>query len=196
MLGRDKPQRELVALVSNVQMDADVNAIVTPSRLWSRNEVLSRPCPVPASPGVYGWYFRQLPWSLDASDCVQHDNMPLLYVGIAPKMPPANGARASHQTLRDRIRYHYSGNAEGSTLRLTLGCLLADHLGIELRRVGGGTRLTFSAGEAVLSEWMVRTSLSVGRSISRRGSSSSISYGLCRFRSILTRTGIMGSTRR
>ncbi len=135
-------------------MDAEVNAIVTPSRLWSRNEVLSRPCPVPASPGVYGWYFRELPWSLDASDCVRHDNMPLLYVGIAPKMPPANGARASHQTLRDRIRYHYSGNAEGSTLRLMLGCLLADHLRIELRRVGSGTRLTFSAGEAVLSEWM------------------------------------------
>jgi hypothetical protein len=27
------------------------------------------------------------------------------------------------------------GNAEGSTLRLTLGCLLSEQLGIELRRV-------------------------------------------------------------
>lgn len=46
------------------------------------------------------------------------------------------------------------GNAEGSTLRLSLGCLLADELGIELRRVGSGHRLTFSTGEAVLSQWL------------------------------------------
>ena len=46
------------------------------------------------------------------------------------------------------------GNAEGSTLRLSLGCLLADDLGIKLRRVGSGKRLTFSAGEERLSRWM------------------------------------------
>jgi hypothetical protein len=37
---------------------------------------------------------------------------------------------------------------------LTLGCLLADALGVELRRVGSGKRMTFSAGEARLSQWM------------------------------------------
>ena len=42
-------------------------------------------------------------------------------------------------------------------LRLTLGCLLTEELGIELRRVGGGTRLTFSkAGETTLSTWMAK----------------------------------------
>ncbi len=46
---------------------------------------------------------------------------------------------------------HYAGNAEGSTLRKTLGCLLADELGIELRRVGSGTRKTFVDGEHRLS---------------------------------------------
>ena len=40
----------------------------------------------------------------------------------------------------NRIRYHFRGNAEGSTLRLTLGCLLIKPLGIELRRVGSGKR--------------------------------------------------------
>jgi hypothetical protein len=50
--------------------------------------------------------------------------------------------------------YHYTGNAAGSTLRLTLGCLLAGRLGIQLRRVGSGQRLTFAAGEAKLSAWM------------------------------------------
>ncbi|WP_329056505.1 hypothetical protein OG511_02495 [Streptomyces sp. NBC_01453] len=59
--------------------------------------------------------------------------------------------RTSTQNLRKRVRYHYRGNAAGSTLRLTLGCLL----GLELRRVGSGKRMTFStAGEATLTRWM------------------------------------------
>ena len=58
------------------------------------------------------------------------------------------------QSLWDRIRYHYCGNAEGSTLRLTLGCLLAKELGVHLRRVGSGKRLTFHTGESKLSAWM------------------------------------------
>ncbi|MEZ7154426.1 GIY-YIG nuclease family protein [Streptomyces sp. MAD19A] len=59
--------------------------------------------------------------------------------------------RTSTQNLRKRVRYHYRGNAAGSTLRLTLGCLL----GMELRRVGSGKRMTFGkAGEATLSQWM------------------------------------------
>ena len=45
-------------------------------------------------------------------------------------------------------------------MRLTLGCLLADLLGLRLRRVGSGLRLTFGvAGEAALSEWMDRSAL-------------------------------------
>jgi hypothetical protein len=79
-----------------------------------------------------------------------------LYVGISPKQPPRNGRPPSKQSLAERIRYHYTGNAEGSTLRKTLGCLLADELGIQLRRVGSGRRMTFGAGEQALSEWMAR----------------------------------------
>ncbi|MEU9642328.1 GIY-YIG nuclease family protein [Streptomyces sp. NPDC048188] len=57
----------------------------------------------------------------------------------------------STQNLRKRVCYHYRGNAAGSTLRLTLGCLL----GLELRRVGSGKQMTFGkAGEATLSQWM------------------------------------------
>lgn len=125
-----------------------------PKRLWSRAEVLQRPCPVPARPGVYGWYFKPLPYPIDTSRCVTHGELALLYVGIAPKAPPGNGRTASRQTLRSRIRYHYRGNAAGSTLRLTLGCLLAERLGIQLRRVGSGSRLTFADGEQRLSAWM------------------------------------------
>jgi len=46
------------------------------------------------------------------------------------------------------------GNAEGSTLRLSLGCILPEQLGIQLRRVGSGKRLTFGPGEQRLSEWL------------------------------------------
>lgn len=49
------------------------------------------------------------------------------------------------------MRYHYRGNVADSTLRRTLGCLL----GLELRRVGSGKRMTFGkASEATLSQWM------------------------------------------
>ncbi|RZE11408.1 GIY-YIG nuclease family protein [Streptomyces albidoflavus] len=116
-------------------------AFVIPDRLWSAQEVLVRPSPVPAVAGVYGWHFERPPHpDLDAGR--------LLYVGIAPRFM-AN--RTSTQNLRKRVRYHYRGNAAGSTLRLTLGCLL----GLELRRVGSGNRMTFGkAGEAALSQWM------------------------------------------
>jgi hypothetical protein len=59
--------------------------------------------------------------------------------------------KPSKQNLRSRIKNHYRGNAESSTLRLTLGFLLSEKLGIELRRVGSGKRMTFSQGEKVLS---------------------------------------------
>ena len=39
-------------------------------------------------------------------------------------------------------------------MRKTLGCLLADELGIQLRRVGSGKRMTFAEGEKALDRWM------------------------------------------
>ena len=124
-----------------------------PPRLWSRKEILTRPFPVPRTPGVYAWYFRNLP-IVPTSGCVAAGDFHLLYVGISPSAPPTNGKAPSKQSLLHRVRYHMRGNAEGSTLRLSLGCLLAAELNIELRRVGSGKRFTFSSGEARLSKWM------------------------------------------
>lgn len=135
--------------------DESAAALLEPDRLWTRAEVLARPCPVPAEPGVYSWWFRSLPGVVDAIDCRTFDGSTLLYVGISPKAPPTNGRPPSSQNIRKRIQYHYCGNAAGSTLRLTLGCLLRGELGIELRRVGSGQRMTFTPpGEAALNEWM------------------------------------------
>jgi hypothetical protein len=129
-------------------------ALVQPERVWSRAEVLGRPSPVPAVAGTYAWYFQQLPAAIDTTRCVSWSGLTLLYVGISPKAPPVSGVGTSRQNLRRRLRQHFALNAYGSTLRLTLGCLLAEQLGIQLRRVGSGTRLTFADGEARLSQWM------------------------------------------
>ena len=124
--------------------------------IHSRTEVLVRPSPVPQEPGVYGWWFRELPAEIDVRGCISRDGLTLLYAGISPKEPPRNGRRPSKEALRSRIRTHYTGNAEGSTLRRSLGCLLSERLGIELRRYGSGTRLHFGLGERDLSRWMDR----------------------------------------
>jgi hypothetical protein len=126
-------------------LDPRVESFRHPRRIYSRSEVLTRPSPVPERPGVYGWYFRGIPDAIEASGCSEVNGLRLMYVGIAPRR--ATGSRA---TLRSRLVSHYRGNAEGSTLRLTLGCLL----GLQLRRVGGGTVMTFGPAEVDLSEWM------------------------------------------
>ena len=146
---------DLVTLAQSAQPFADVaDKLTLPDRLWSRGDVLTRPCPVPATPGVYAWYFDGLSAIVPLRGCQEVRGFTRLYVGISPGRPPRNGKPPSSQTIRHRIRYHYRGNAAGSTLRLTLGSLLSDELGIQLRRVGSGERLTFGAGEQVLSDWM------------------------------------------
>jgi hypothetical protein len=105
---------------------------------------------VPISAGVYAWFFDWCREGIPPEGLMHSFGFVLLYVGIAP------GPRPSRQTLRHRLRYHFRGNAEGSTLRLSLGCLLSQSLGIELRRVGSGCRMTFGAGEEALNDWLGR----------------------------------------
>ena len=124
--------------------------------IYGRLEVLAMPSPVPRGSGVYGWWFRELPGAMDPHACVSRDGLTLLYAGISPKRPTMNGRTPSRQTLQSRIKTHYCGNAEGSTLRRSLGCLLAPALSLELRRYGSGTRLHFGTGEQELSRWMDR----------------------------------------
>lgn len=128
--------------------------LLAPPRTYGRSDVLARPSPVPRKSGVYGWYFDEEPPGVPTDGCHSTDAGWLLYVGIAPREPAANGAQPSRQTLWNRLRNHYRGNASSSTLRLTLGCLLAERLDLGLRRVGNTARLTFVAGEHVLSDWM------------------------------------------
>jgi len=120
------------------------DALRRPDPLWSRAEILVRPSPVPARPGLYAWYIRDLP--VPTETCHKFDGSPLVYVGIAPSRP------GSKSTLRRRIRQHLRSNASASTLRLSLGSLLAAKLGLRLQP--HGKRLTFGAGEADLNAWL------------------------------------------
>ncbi|WP_422753051.1 GIY-YIG nuclease family protein [Micromonospora sp. WMMD708] len=150
--------RPLARLAGQRHLGVPVNpqeALLRPARLYGAEDVRRRECPIPAVPGVYGWYFASPPSLVPVEECHRWNGSTLLYVGISPKAPPSNGRPPSRQTIRSRIRYHYRGNAAGSTLRLTLGSLLAEDLGIGLRRVGNGSRLTFGRdGEQRLSDWM------------------------------------------
>jgi len=123
-----------------------------PTKLWSRDEVMCSPSPVPAVSGIYFWWFADIPSGVPLDDCVTMNGYTLLYVGISPDKKGKPNSRAN---LRTRIKTHYSGNAEGSTLRRTLGVLLSTESNYPLRRVGSGKRTTFThSGEQWLDEWI------------------------------------------
>ena len=152
-----------------------INAFRQPTKFWSRSEILAKVSPVPNTSGIYGWYLRELPPGVPAAECVNCNGLTLLYIGIAPR-PPAQNGRISSRTLRSRLRQHYALNAEGSTLRLTLGCLLAARLGIELRRVGSGARMTFEAVSRLCPTGWQRMRSSLGCSTQHRGKSRGNSF--------------------
>jgi hypothetical protein len=123
--------------------------LTSPNRLYSRIEILDKNCPIPKSRGLYAWFFKSIPPLVPIENCIVKDGLTLLYAGISPKDENSN------ENLRKRIRTHYNGNAEGSTLRLTLGVLLEKSSNHELRRVGSGKRMTFThLGEQWLDNWM------------------------------------------
>jgi GIY-YIG catalytic domain len=124
--------------------------------LFSPAEVIGDRCPVPREPGVYAWFFREIPPRVPTVGCFQREGLTLLYVGISPQKPGKRpGKKPSRETIQSRLRDHMvKQNAEGSTVRMTLGCLLSDTLGIRLELPGN--HFTFGAGEATLSEWISR----------------------------------------
>ncbi|MBW9454555.1 GIY-YIG nuclease family protein [Citrobacter portucalensis] len=123
-----------------------------PEKTYSRTEVMSRPTPVPAVNGVYFWWFKEIPPGVPTKGCITAEGYTLLYVGISPDK---RGKPNSRSNLRKRLKTHYSGNAAGSTLRRTLGVLLSHVSNFPLRRVGSGSRMTFThPGEQWLDLWM------------------------------------------
>lgn len=135
--------------------EATVGALLAPDHLRDAEGLASVSGKAPRKPGIYAWYFDVIPPGIDASNCHRCGAFALLYCGISPKKPPTNGRPPSRAHLAQRLRTHFGGNAAGSTLRLTLGCLLEAELGIVLRRVGNTGRQTFTnPGEQQLDQWL------------------------------------------
>jgi hypothetical protein len=122
--------------------------LLTEAPIYTWAELAADSGLLPANTGTYAWFFKKVPEGVSIEGCIERDGRTLLYVGISP------GSLTSRETLRSRIRYHYRGNAEGSTFRRTLGCLLEADLGTVLRRVGSGKRLTFATRETILTTWL------------------------------------------
>ena len=141
-----------------INSDIIISKLLSPKKLWTRNEILQKPSQVPLKDGIYAWYFKKLP-NIDIlskyfnvkdgvlQECHQYDGYQLLYVGVAP------ASSNSNNNLRKRLKDHMNGNAYGSTLRLSLGCLLSDELDIKLKKVGKSS-VHFRENEEILSEWM------------------------------------------
>ena len=126
--------------------------LINGSELHSRREILATTSLPPSVPGVYAWFFKDIPGNVSVDGCVTKGPLTFLYVGISPDKI---GKPNSRQNLRRRITTHFQGNAEGSTLRRSLGVLLAEESGYPLRRVGSGKRMTLThSGEQWLDDWM------------------------------------------
>lgn len=126
-------------------------ALLHPHQLYGRHQLLGRTSIAPAQAGIYAWYFRKSPSpQIDLEKCWRLADKWLLYVGISPSRASSNA------NIRKRVRLHMNGNASSSTLRKSLGCLLANQLGTELRRVGSGKQMTFANKESVLSAWLAQ----------------------------------------
>ena len=74
-----------------------VETLLTPTKLWTRTEVLVRQCPVPASAGVYAWFFDLFQQGVPTERLVRCAGLALLYVGISPKPPARWAARAARR---------------------------------------------------------------------------------------------------
>lgn len=125
--------------------------------LWSWGTDLAPP----RLPGAYAWFSDTVPSFIPDQPLTKRDGLALLYVGIAPRASATGGRDPNRTALAPRIRYHATGKADASALRLTLGCVLVDTLGLQLLQHPDEERFTWGAGEALLSEW-IQTHLQVG----------------------------------
>jgi len=134
-------------------MNSLFQPLLFPEKLYSATTILSNPSLIPAEPGLYAWYFREIPPGVPTDGCCWHNNLALLYVGISPSRLLTKG-KPDEANLQKRIHIHLRRKAQQSTLRRTLGCLLSQKLGLCLQKTGSGKKMNFGEGEKKLSEWM------------------------------------------
>jgi hypothetical protein len=132
--------------VSPHPYEACLQPLISPNPFYRSSEVLQS-FEDSSIKGVYAWWFRNLPSFVPLYGTRRSNEMALLYVGT------------SKRPLRKRLGEHVRHDASRSTLRRSIGCLLAEELRIELEvtRVSRVSKCHFGfglLGEQALSSWM------------------------------------------
>jgi hypothetical protein len=120
--------------------------IEAPSKLFRVSDVMARPSAAPNEPGLYTWWFDDLP-NVPLDSLLDQMGFKLAYVGIAPQTP------RSRRTLRQRLRDHCRGPIATSTLRRSLTAILSHRLDLHPFRLGKKIRLPDHEEER-LSAWL------------------------------------------
>ena len=124
--------------------DMEKKTLAGLSNLYSREQIVNdQLLEPPKESGFNFWFFEEIPGNTPPEGCFKKDGRTLLYVGIS-------------ENLYNRIlNHHCRGTAAISTLRKSLGVLLAQESGYTLQKVGGKGKTAFSpAGEDWLNDWM------------------------------------------
>jgi hypothetical protein len=104
--------------------DEVISALTFPERLYPPSEALG--AVKNGANGIYAWWFGAMPKGVPITHTKQIDGMNLLYIGIGPV------SEKSKASLVKRLRNHVKADASRSTLRTSLGCLLAETLNLQL----------------------------------------------------------------
>ena len=134
----------------------DISALLAPPKLVTAADILDDRTVVPDVGGIYGWWFNaELP-DVPTEGTQSNEGYRLLYVGIAPRAPSAEGSRSS-STLRKRIvRNHLASRIASSTLRRSLAWILSETLNLTINRNAAGKATMSRDDEARLTMWMSR----------------------------------------
>jgi len=138
----DCNEEKVVMTVKKIKMSLLFN-----SKLYSRDEINTKPYPIPAKPGFYAFFFKDVPEFIPTQNCYVRDGFALLYLGISPSSITSNA------NLLKRIRnQHMNGNASGSTLRFTLASILGSRLNVSL--IEKSSRIFLGDNEKILNKWL------------------------------------------
>ena len=128
------------------EQSAIVDKLLRTGKLHAFNEIAEASKEVAGKPGIYSWWFKEVPPVIPIEGTIIRENKWLLYVGIGGD-------------LRKRLKNHLAPRCSSSTLRYSLAATLADNLDIQgTYRLSGKKKtkkiLLLKDGEQKLTEWM------------------------------------------
>ncbi len=126
-----------------------VKKLTKTGKMYSCEEFFSLPFDILNKPGIYAFYFKDMP-SCALTDKHEVPEDEPLYIGMSDK-----------RTLLERIDEHHDKTAAESTLRFSLGVLFQEEMGFSLRITSGvPPKFRFCQdGENWISRWINNNAL-------------------------------------